>query len=463
MKQQSLSISIPEPCHEKWSDMTPAEKGRHCKSCQKTVVDFTAMPKVKIAEFVTESKGNLCGRFSNDQLNVELLPPKPTKSWMKYAAIVMGLIPAVGFGQKVTQPVVPQNPTHQSPIRGKIKLDANPQKDIQNKNVNVSGIVVDAHDGEPKILAQIKIMKDGKLLQTIETNFEGEFKTEIPEQAHLVIYYPGYTPQNISYKQIISQKNLRIRLQERYQLMGMIMMEKPNKQEDHSNVTSEQKLISEDFTVGDIEVIPAVLKPEEITTGEYVIEEASPRLENKDEEPLQMVDLPEVVITAKQIEHEMTMTGLYAVVTMEEEKKENWLKRMWKKLESLVLTSHSEAQKNKTIAKEEKVKEVFTDEFIGTENISELKEDDHKVTSVSIQPQVNIFPNPSMGIFNFQLPDGMEDFVIEISNMRNETIVRKNQNNFDGRIDLSSYPSGSYVVAIVAGGELINSQVIIKI
>jgi len=34
MKQQ-LFISIAEPCHENWNDMTEADKGRFCRSCQK--------------------------------------------------------------------------------------------------------------------------------------------------------------------------------------------------------------------------------------------------------------------------------------------------------------------------------------------------------------------------------------------------------------------------------------------
>ena len=106
--KQSLSISVPEPCHEKWSEMSPVEKGRHCLSCQKTVVDFTKMPKVKIAEFVSEQEGNICGRFTSDQLNVELIPQKPKRSWFKYAAILLGLIPTMTYGQKVkdTQVIV---------------------------------------------------------------------------------------------------------------------------------------------------------------------------------------------------------------------------------------------------------------------------------------------------------------------------------------------------------------------
>ncbi|WP_296314685.1 hypothetical protein [Winogradskyella sp. UBA3174] len=37
----NLSISIPRPCHKGWSKMIPNKKVRFCKSCSKTVVDFT--------------------------------------------------------------------------------------------------------------------------------------------------------------------------------------------------------------------------------------------------------------------------------------------------------------------------------------------------------------------------------------------------------------------------------------
>ena len=46
---------IPEPCHEDWDAMTPEEKGRFCKVCEKSVVDLTAMPAEKAQGLLDEA------------------------------------------------------------------------------------------------------------------------------------------------------------------------------------------------------------------------------------------------------------------------------------------------------------------------------------------------------------------------------------------------------------------------
>lgn len=84
-----IKISIPEPCHENWFEMSPTEKGKFCASCQKEVVDFT---KASDREVVLAYNGNkhLCGRFNVSQLERSLIIPKEKKSiWMIAAASVI--------------------------------------------------------------------------------------------------------------------------------------------------------------------------------------------------------------------------------------------------------------------------------------------------------------------------------------------------------------------------------------
>ncbi len=41
--RKSLKINMPEPCTEVWNKMLPENNGRFCLSCQKKVIDFSAM------------------------------------------------------------------------------------------------------------------------------------------------------------------------------------------------------------------------------------------------------------------------------------------------------------------------------------------------------------------------------------------------------------------------------------
>lgn len=79
-----ITISVPQPCSEDWSKMTPAEKGRFCDACKKTVTDFTLMSDAQLASFYERNNGKLCGRFRQDQLDKDLVIPGRQIPWLKY-------------------------------------------------------------------------------------------------------------------------------------------------------------------------------------------------------------------------------------------------------------------------------------------------------------------------------------------------------------------------------------------
>jgi hypothetical protein len=70
MKYENLfKIYIPEPCHEDWDKMNPNQQGAFCKSCCKTVVDFSGKSANEIQSFFSENLDKkICGRFQAGQI-----------------------------------------------------------------------------------------------------------------------------------------------------------------------------------------------------------------------------------------------------------------------------------------------------------------------------------------------------------------------------------------------------------
>lgn len=103
--EKAISLSIPETCGENWKNFTPADQGAFCKSCCKTVVDFTQMSDSEIIEFFHNRKEKTCGRFCPAQLkSYKVSKPahiKPGLPAMK--AGVLGLMLAL-----TTSPVTAQ-------------------------------------------------------------------------------------------------------------------------------------------------------------------------------------------------------------------------------------------------------------------------------------------------------------------------------------------------------------------
>ncbi|RXM50370.1 MULTISPECIES: hypothetical protein [unclassified Chryseobacterium] len=66
-----MKITIPKPCHENWDNMTTLEKGKFCSVCSKTVHDFTSFSDEELINTFDSDK-DICGRFREDQLGVNL-------------------------------------------------------------------------------------------------------------------------------------------------------------------------------------------------------------------------------------------------------------------------------------------------------------------------------------------------------------------------------------------------------
>ncbi len=63
-------ISIPNPCGEKWEEMTPQGNGAFCGQCSKIVVDFTQMSDDEVKNYLlAHAQAKVCGKFRTDQVD----------------------------------------------------------------------------------------------------------------------------------------------------------------------------------------------------------------------------------------------------------------------------------------------------------------------------------------------------------------------------------------------------------
>jgi hypothetical protein len=97
-----FQIRIPSPCQENWDAMRPEEKGRHCASCQKTVIDFTGMSDREIIGHLARAGQGVCGRMAPDQIDRDmslLAPPRlnGVRGWpWVFVGVMMAADPSVG-------------------------------------------------------------------------------------------------------------------------------------------------------------------------------------------------------------------------------------------------------------------------------------------------------------------------------------------------------------------------------
>lgn len=63
-------ISIPDPCNEDFSKMSPTERGAFCEVCSIDTFDFRSLNNTQIIDILEDHKGkHICGRFNKSQLD----------------------------------------------------------------------------------------------------------------------------------------------------------------------------------------------------------------------------------------------------------------------------------------------------------------------------------------------------------------------------------------------------------
>lgn len=93
LMRSTFTLSVPQPCHEKWEKFNPTTMGGYCSSCQKEVIDFTSWDEDRIKSFFKKNS-NTCGRFLTAQLKEYTLTESESKSlqWLPLSLLSITLI-----------------------------------------------------------------------------------------------------------------------------------------------------------------------------------------------------------------------------------------------------------------------------------------------------------------------------------------------------------------------------------
>lgn len=202
-------IAITTPCTQSWNDMAVAEQGRHCQSCCKTVIDFTAMSNTDVIAYLTSHK-NTCGRITahklaavNHQLQIENRKRFSWKGLIAAASLSM-LFPAIHAKAK------PVHQTEQMPV-----MPANSGQVAATDSVvyiTIKGVIKAKDDGLPIAGATVKVKVKGNYIGAV-TAVDGSFTLHVPASAkRLIVSFIGYETQEIKLRTGDTQKPMELML-----------------------------------------------------------------------------------------------------------------------------------------------------------------------------------------------------------------------------------------------------------
>jgi hypothetical protein len=150
-----MTVSIPNPCHENWEQMSPTKNGKHCQSCAKNVIDFTSFTQEEIEQFL-KNNPHACGRFYNHQISRDTPTSPVSQSQLKYACSL--LVVALSSNQLYSQD------TLYSPVANtNISIKTNHLQEI-----NILNILVNTPASNTSPIQKIKI---SVAEFTLDTNF----------------------------------------------------------------------------------------------------------------------------------------------------------------------------------------------------------------------------------------------------------------------------------------------------
>ena len=216
-----MKIQIPEPCHERWQDMNPTERGAFCLACQTDVQDFTKMSDAEIRQYFREASGKTCGRFRPDQLDRPLaLEPKRGFSFSRLWLGIGLFLGWAGKAEAQEKHLTGDTIVVERRVLEEVEAKQTPPKDSV---FTIKGRII--YGKQEEEVPGAAIFLKGTTKVTTSDGF-GKFEFVVSLPVTLSFYMTGFETQEI----MISEEPLKplvIRLEEA-NILGGCIVERPN-------------------------------------------------------------------------------------------------------------------------------------------------------------------------------------------------------------------------------------------
>jgi hypothetical protein len=208
--KRNFTLAIPTPCHEKWDQFTPTQKGRFCGSCQKEVIDFTTWSEEQIKEYFATRPTSTCGRFAPNQLTTyKTYAPSSFKQQSRWAAALAFILLLIS---RPTEAQTTRTRTDQEQVDNKSNLPTDRIDSVTQ--LTIRGVVVGAEEAE--LLPGVSVLRKGTK-QGVITDAEGKFEMVIdhPKSVEtLAISFIGLT--TVEYKVMADSTWKEVKIQMNY-------------------------------------------------------------------------------------------------------------------------------------------------------------------------------------------------------------------------------------------------------
>ena len=185
----NYNVKIHVPCNQNWEEMISVNGGKYCVHCSKRVTDFTHLGDQEVIKILQHSPPNLCGRFTNEQLNKEFIADtQKSNHWLsKTAASILFLLAAKNT-------TADSQKSQRFPIEATRNVYSKPPVNKKERRLNTPPLKISGHlkNKDSVSVSRMRVMIDQTMISTV-SDLDGYFELLVPDtiKGSVNIYFSG--------------------------------------------------------------------------------------------------------------------------------------------------------------------------------------------------------------------------------------------------------------------------------